>query len=176
MHLPWRDLAPGPGPAISTSLLPEEAAKLAELAKGGDVLEVGSAFGFSTVTMALVARNVTAVDPHTGHGSYEALHGNLDAYGASSAVEVLRGMSQVELPFLSEYDYRFDLAFIDGDHTAAAVQHDVMWALRLLKPGGILACHDFGEDCCCPDVRPTLDRMFPDGPDELVGTLFLVRP
>lgn len=182
MHLPWRDVAPGPGPAIPTSLLDVEAARLAEFAEDRDVLEIGSAYGYSTVIMALAdARVVVTVDPHTAHDSYGALHANLGMYNVSDRVWVLRGTSQAELPHFNRGAERrfdldgFDLVFVDGDHTAAGVEHDVTAALQLLRPGGVLACHDYGEDCCCPEVRPTLDRLFPDGPDELVGTLFVVK-
>ena len=32
----------------------------------------------------------------------------------------------------------------------------------VLAPGGVLACHDYGEECCCPGVRQALDELFPE--------------
>lgn len=176
MHLPWREMAPAPGPTILTSLLAEEAAKLAELAKGADVLEVGAAFGFSTVTLALTAQSVVSVDPHTAHDSYGTMWANLAAYRVAGRVSAYRCPSQDAGVSLRQAGTLFDVVFVDGDHRAAGVEHDVRLALDVLRPGGVLACHDYGEDCCCPEVRPTLDGLFPNGPDELVGTLFVVRP
>ena len=39
----------------------------------------------------------------------------------------------------------------------------------------MLACHDMGEDCCCPAVAAVLGKIFPGGPDELTGTLAIYR-
>lgn len=174
MHLPWRDLAPGPGPAIPTSLTEAETAELQRLAAGKDVLEIGSAFGYSTVALALVARFVDAVDPHTAHGSRSALEANLGFYGVRNKVSILHETSQHVLPNLAEAGITYDLVWVDGDHTAAGVEHDVTWALKLLKSDGVLACHDYAETCCCPDVGPTLRRLLGE-PDELVDTMAVYR-
>ena len=173
MHLPWRDMPPGPGwPPISTSLTGAEANRLAELADGQDVLEVGSAYGYSACVMALAgARHVTAVDPHTWLGSYDAMLSNLDACGVAGLVTVVRAASPGALAGLGP----FGLAFIDGDHGAAAVMADVEAALKVLAPGGVLAVHDYLETCCCPGVQHALDALYPAGPSELVDTLFVVK-
>ena len=176
MHLPWRDAAPGDGPVISTSVLPEEAAALGRLAANGDVLEIGSAFGYSAVVMALAGAYVAAVDPHTWiPGSLAAMERNLAAYGVAEQVAILQEPSASAVSALAAEGTRFGLVFIDGDHSAEAVREDVALALTVLRPGGVLACHDYGEDCCCPGVRIALDGLFPGGPDELTGSLFVVK-
>jgi len=182
MHLPWRDVAPGDGPAISTSVQPEEAAALAQLASGaGEVLEIGSAFGYSAIVMALAGAHVTAVDPHTWvPDSLAGMERNLVAYGVTDRVAIL---AESSAPVLATFALAiahvpltpFGLVFIDGDHSAPAVRADVDAALKVLRPGGVLACHDYGEDCCCPGVRQALDEAFPGGPDELTGSLFVVK-
>ena len=54
MHLPWRGMPVGDdGLRVSTSLTGNETQALAGLAAGCDVLEVGSAFGYSAAVMAL---------------------------------------------------------------------------------------------------------------------------
>jgi predicted O-methyltransferase YrrM len=177
MHLPWRDVAPGAGPAISTSVTDAEAAMLGRLAAGRQVLEVGSASGYSAVVMALAgADHIVAVDPHTWiPGSYEAMLANLAAYQVTDRVEIIREYSQSALPQLAGEDARFGLVFVDGDHSADAARHDLRWALKLLKPGGVLAVHDYLEDCCCPGVREAADGMFGEG-GEVTGTLLVVTP
>jgi len=173
VHLPWRGMPVGDdGLMISTSLTGDEAQALARLAPGRDVLEVGSAFGFSACVMALAgAAHVTAVDPHAWLASYQAMNANLGRAGVADVVTVIRGHSPGALDGLGP----FGLAFIDGDHDAASVTADVEAARKLLVPGGILACHDLGEDCCCPGVRQALEALFPGGPSEQVDTLAIYR-
>jgi predicted O-methyltransferase YrrM len=174
MHLPWRDVPAGlASPLISTSLTAAESDRLAELAAGRDVLEIGSAYGFSACVMALAgAKHVTAVDPHTWLGSHEAMVSNLDKAGVAESVTIVRDASPAALAGLGP----FGLVFVDGDHSAEAVAADVAAARAALDDGGVLAVHDYGEDCCCPGVRAALDILFPGGPDELVDTLFVVAP
>ena len=174
MHLPWRGMPVGDdGLMVSTSLTGNEAAALAGLAAGKDVLEIGSAFGFSACVMALAgARHVTAVDPHTWLNSHEAMVSNLAACGVTGQVTIVRGHSP---GILATIPGPFGLVFIDGDHGAAAVMADVEAARKLLAGGGVLACHDLGEDCCCPGVRDALDALFPGGPSEQVDTLAIYR-
>jgi hypothetical protein len=63
--------------------------------------------------------------------------------------------------------------WIDGDHEAHTVAHDMHRARRLLRPGGTLACHDYGEETC-PGVRQALDAWKP--PPWLVDTLGIYGP
>lgn len=65
MHMPWRDVSLDEGPFISTSVTVREAAELAGFADGQAVLEIGSAFGYPAVMMALAGGQVTAIDPHS---------------------------------------------------------------------------------------------------------------
>ena len=171
-QLVWRDVAIDGGHPINTSLTEAETAELQRLAKDGDVLEIGSAYGYSTAALALVAKSVVAVDPHLTHGSEGDLNANLRAYGVREKVDIRVGYSQAVLPELAFY--RYDLIWIDGDHTAQVVEHDVTWALKLLKPGGHIACHDYDE-VTCPGVRTALDKLF-GGPGELTDTLAVYQP
>lgn len=159
---------------IMTSLTQAEADRLALLAEDRNVLEIGSAYGFSTVVMALTGGEVTAVDPHTAMGSASAFHANLSRAKVERNVRPITKFSQEALPILARWELRFDLIFVDGDHTTAGVEHDLKWSLELLKPGGILAVHDVLETCCCPDVGPAVDRMLP--PYELVDSMAVVIP
>lgn len=172
MQLIWRDIAIGDGKPINTSLTLAETAELQRLAKDGDVLEIGSAYGYSTCALALVAKSVVAVDPHLTHGSEGDLWANLMAYGVRYKVDIRVGYSQEVLPQLDGNKY--DLVWIDGDHTAQVVEHDVTWALKLLKPGGHIACHDYDE-VTCPGVRMALDKLF-GGPGDLTDTLAVYQP
>ena len=173
MKLEWQPVAPGDGPTISTSLTAAETAELQRLAAGGDVLEVGSAYGYSAIAMALAGGRVYAVDPHQWLASYDVMVANLAAYGVADRVEIVRLDSRYLLPTLVGTDRRFDLVWIDGDHAADTVAHDVAYARQLLKPTGTLACHDYDEDTC-PGVRQALDAWKP--PPRLVDTLAVYGP
>jgi predicted O-methyltransferase YrrM len=173
MKLEWRDVSIGDGPAISTSLTLNETAELQRLAKGAEVLEIGSAFGYSTVVLASVADLVVAVDPHQALRSLEALRANLGLYGVRQRVDIRVGRSQDFLPGMVKGGRRFDLVWIDGDHEAIGVAYDLTWSLQLLRPTGTLAVHDYGEDTC-PDVRLALDAW--KVPPRLVDTLAIYGP
>lgn len=169
MKLEWRDVVIG-NTVINTSLTHAETAVLQGLAKGKDVLEVGSAYGYSTVALGLVARSVTAVDPHTGHNSFQAMVDNLEANGLTGKVRWIVGRSQDILPTL--VSATFDLVFVDGNHEQPVVTHDIQWAQNLLRPGGVLALHDLDEDTC-PGVRQAVDLW--RQPDEVTDTLAVYR-
>jgi len=125
--------------------------------------------------MALAGGQVTAIDAHSWiPGSLETMTANMAAYGVADRVAILCETSYSEMPRLAAREASFGLIFVDGGHQAEAVRHDVGWALRLLAPGGVLACHDYSKDCCCPGVRQALDELFPEG-GELTNSLFVVR-
>lgn len=171
MKLEWRDVVLREGyPAINTSLTLAETEELQRLAAGKLVLEIGSAYGYSAVAMALAGGHVTAVDPHQQLGSYGPMMANVLAYGVASRVDIRVGEARQILPHLKA---EFDLVFIDGDHSAEAVGHDVMAARDLLKPAGFLTCHDYGE-ATCPGVKQWLDSW--KVPPRLVDTLAIYGP
>ena len=174
MRLPWREIAPGIGPVIDTSLTERETDELRRLAEDRDVLEVGSAYGYSAIAMALAGGRVLAIDPHVQHASYEAMQANLGFYNVADRVEIRRGDSRAVLPELAFAGRQFDLVWIDGDHTAEMVEHDITWARKLLREGGTLACHDYDEDTC-PGVRVAIDKIF-GGPAKLLDTLATFGP
>ena len=173
MFLPWRPVGVDGGPPILTAITDAETGVLATLAAdAGEALEVGSGFGYSAVVMAKAGALVTAVDPHAGElpGSLGIMTGNLQAYGVTT-VTVRVGTSQAILPACQLGT--FGLVFVDGDHTEATVVHDVEWAVKLLRPGGVLACHDYDEGTC-PGVKAALDRLM-GGPGDLTDTLAVYR-
>lgn len=169
MLLVWRNLAPGDGPPINTSVTQAETDALRRLAARRQVLEVGAAYGYSTVAMAQVATYLTSVDPHAWLNSCGALDANLAAYGVAERVRIDQRWSYDALPDLADQGETFDLIFVDGDHDEQAVAHDVGWARKLLAPGGVLCCHDYGEDTC-PGVRAALDCLL-GSPPKLIDTL-----
>lgn len=158
MKLDWRPVAIGDGPPISTSLTKGEANTLRRLAKDKVVLEVGAAYGYSTIILALTAKWVDSVDPHHALDSLNAYWGNLQTYGIDN-VTVHVKLNRQALPFFEEL---WDMVFIDGDHADSEVRFDVEYAKKLVKPGGVVVVHDYGEDTC-PAVAPVCDQLLPEG-------------
>jgi len=54
-----------------------------------------------------------------------------------------------------------DAAFIDGDHSEAAVLHDSRLARDLLRPGGVVVWHDYGNPAV--EVTRALDSLAAHG-------------
>lgn len=66
----------------------------------------------------------------------------------------------------------FDVVFIDGDHSAAAVRHDTDLARKVLGRGGLIIWHDY-HDLGTVDVRDVLqDSPLPGvtQPQHVAGT------
>jgi predicted O-methyltransferase YrrM len=170
-------------PDIEGWLLPEEGEALAELARGKRVLEIGSYCGLSTVCMARTADHVTAVDYFDGRGTpnpqntLDAFKANLDRYGVQDKVEVCHPDGEPPLPY-------YDLVFIDGAHDYESVRADIYKALDALKPGGLIAFHDYrrrpGEYDGRWDagVTQAVNELIADGAELLSthATLAVVRP
>jgi hypothetical protein len=54
-----------------------------------------------------------------------------------------------------------DVAFIDGDHSEHAVIHDSNLAFELVRPGGVIVWHDYGNQAV--EVTQALDRLCSEG-------------
>lgn len=156
-----------------------EGAELARLAEGKDVLEIGAYCGRSTICEAQVAKTVAVVDTFDGRGTAQegntraTFDRNLARYGVTDRVTVHKGESGVVLPCLPPI---FDLVFIDGSHDRESVAADAALASSVLRPGGLLAFHDYGGNDV--GVTEAVDELVGEGAEILrrVGTLAIVRP
>ena len=54
-----------------------------------------------------------------------------------------------------------DAAFIDGDHSAGAVRHDSEVARTIVRYGGVIVWHDYGNQSV--EVTQVLDGLYADG-------------
>jgi predicted O-methyltransferase YrrM len=166
-----------PLPSIDTSVTPEEAFRLRDLAKDRVVLEVGSWRGFSTVTMAQVAVKVHAVDWHRGDGhaghdeSLSYLMAALDDYEVRERVVVHVGSSAEMVP-LFPMGY-FDFAFIDAYHTAEAVRLDAELVIPRVRSFGLIGFHDYGDERF--SVTEVVDSLEGVRLEHVTGSLAVVR-
>lgn len=112
------------------------------------ILEVGSFEGRSALLWLRICPDatITCVDPFGGteHGEdYEAL---FDKNTRGKPVEKVRAPAEYGLVRLISrllQHHLFDVAYIDGDHTAGAAMRDAVLAWTLLRPGGLLIWDDY---------------------------------
>jgi predicted O-methyltransferase YrrM len=64
----------------------------------------------------------------------------LERLGWRSRVRFVR---QPSLEFMRTTSERFDLVFLDGDHSAVTVYRELAAASRLVNPGGFILLHDY---------------------------------
>ena len=146
---------------VEGQLTPKEIRFLALLAAAptasGDILEIGSFKGKSTIVLVKAAEltghpKVVAVDPLTspsitdphlgGQASgWDDFQANLRQAGVETHVEFYRQFSS-ELAKVWEPNRRIRLLWIDGDHTYSGARTDFDLFAPFLAEGGIVAFHD----------------------------------
>lgn len=127
------------------------------------MLEIGSWQGLSTICLASVAQRVISLDRFTGdkdtgrQDTYPAFDANLKRYGLRNKVAVMMG--DVE-DFVDVLGGRVGMVFVDGSHDDRSVYRDSLLAIRLTRPGDVIAWHDWrmpsvqnGIEQAC-DCRP----------------------
>jgi predicted SAM-dependent methyltransferase len=83
---------------------------------------------------------------------------NLKLFGLENHVTVWRGNSAYANEKIDKGG--LTLAFIDADHSYEAVKMDINLLALLVREGGILAGHDYGD--YCPGVVRAVDERFPE--------------
>lgn len=148
----------------------EELSFLAEVAeKSKTIIEVGSYRGRSARAMADNSPDdciIHCVDPwnfqifwNTGniqtvdHNDFGVFYMNLNDHLKSGKVKFHATNWENYYP-----DYQADFIFIDGDHTYDAATFDIGKALHYIKPGGLIAGHDYNWE----SVKRAVDQYFPE--------------
>jgi predicted O-methyltransferase YrrM len=160
MRLLWREVYVD-DVVFDTSVTDSEILALRALANDHRVLEIGTAYGYSACRMAQVAEAVITVDPHdaiTLPNSLDIARSNASRLNVYDNLVFIVGHSQSVMPVMTSLNMSFDLVFIDGDHLATVVYNDLLRGWSLLRSGGVLAAHDYGEDTC-PDVKHAIDNF-----------------
>ncbi len=141
-------------------------------------LEIGTHIGASSLFIALALAHtapeaaLTTVDivdvndpqngPWKGAGQPRPPREMAAHLGCADRIKFETGAAQSYMEGTKE---RFDLVFLDGDHSAAAVYREASLALLLLNPGGVILLHDY---------YPQGQALFPDG-SVITGPFMAVR-
>jgi predicted O-methyltransferase YrrM len=152
----------------------EELAALTEACRNKIVLELGSAYGGSTLAIAESAKIVHAVDwhygdPHLGEGD-TLLQYLANVRDRPNVVTHLGRFENVVPAFALGH---FQVAFIDGYHTYDQVKADIALVLPRLTERGMLIFHDYGLRDGTFNVTDAVDERFTV--TELVHTMAFVK-
>lgn len=152
--------------------LTEEEGKALQIgARRSDCLEIGSYLGRSAVCMAPGCKSLICIDPFTGdlggkeytrEGKYhyDTFLKNIAPWAhkithyrvySAFATQILQGKT-------------FDLIFIDGNHTFAYVLEDGKIWRPFLRPGGVMAFHDYQMG----EVAAGCTTAWGRGPDTII--------
>lgn len=157
----------------STAMSELETLALERHARDHLVLELGAELGYSTITMAKVARLVVSVDWHHGYNNLHqdtALQFLYNIKEQRAKIVPVIGSFQDVLPLLA--DASFDFIFLDGGHDVAGTLHCIEHARRLVRPGGMVATHDYGHPLCAE--KQVLDGLGIIPIPPVIGTLALL--
>jgi hypothetical protein len=125
---------------------------------GGTIVEVGSFLGRSAAFMAVEIANsgkkirFVCVDQFTGHlgaglfdgrCSIPTFHANMKRGGVSHLIEAMEMLSVDASKAFA--DASVDFVFIDAAHDYNNVRADICAWLPKVKPGGVIAGHDYGS-------------------------------
>jgi predicted O-methyltransferase YrrM len=134
-------------------------------------LEIGVAEGGSLVAFLFAAqgsvKRITLCDPWgkescgSGRGSHTHIDILLKRIGYDGTVQYLDGDSNVLIPQLTD---KFDVIFIDGDHSEKSAGTDLLNCWPLLNEGGYLAFDDTGAPAL-PWLKPMLIDFVKDHPE-----------
>lgn len=138
------------------------------------IVEVGSWQGRSTRALADHCPGVVyAVDPwsgdyYTNGGALHRIRTDVaEAFAQHLADHIARGRVRprrgeflaLHAALVHELGRTVDLLFLDGDHREATVAAEIVAARALVRPGGILAGHDYSHRSW-PGVRAAVDAAF----------------
>ena len=163
----------------------------------GDIAEIGSWMGKSTVTIARSLLDhgirdcrVFAIDPHQGtpadrlplgelDSTLPVLQSNLRAAKVERLVEPLVMTADDGAVELARRGVRLRMAFIDGPHDEDSVRSQIRAYRPLVRPGGLMAFHDCDpEGGAFPGVWRALESELLGGEADIVdhaGVLWVAR-
>ncbi len=126
--------------APRVSVTRDEARILMELARGKDVIEIGTGLGVSAQALACHAARVATIDPDPW--VEEHVWPMLKGY----AINPLRSMDELKKRYRDWGSHKFELAFIDGMHDCESVTRDIESVVPYMMLGCLIVLHDFNHE------------------------------
>ncbi len=123
------------------------------------VVEIGSFFGVATRHIASLLPEDSkfyAVDPWEMYqNSYEQFLSNIIISGLASKITPVKQQSTIAIDFFRQFNKKFDLIYIDGDHETEAVVTDLENYYPLLTQTGVMC----GDDWLLKTVRAGIQQF-----------------
>ncbi len=129
------------------------------------ILEVGTHIGCSTVHIALAVKKLRELGTDTNFLSVDvkdvndpvakpwlvsrAKHSPAELVEMLGCRDLVQFQTSKSVDFLRTCEDKFDFIFLDGDHAATTVYHEVPAALTCLAENGVILLHDY-----FPDTKP----------------------
>jgi predicted O-methyltransferase YrrM len=147
--------------------------------KARQAVEIGMAFGVSTLCLCDALSQVTsinsatpprlvAMDPDQSTGWRGVGIHQIATAGFSELVDFREEPSQLVLPDLVRKEQRFQIAFIDGWHTFDHALIDFFYVDQLLETGGVIIFDDVGY----PSINALVRFVLSNRDYELVEALY----
>lgn len=117
------------------------------------ILQIGTYEGVTAELFALMVKKVITIDPYD-IGYNFAQESKKDLIRAEKlAKQRLKKYDNVEMLKMTSQSFfttslkfkHFDAVYIDGDHTELGIIFDLTHAPDFIRPGGIIAIHDWGD-------------------------------
>jgi len=128
---------------------------------GKKALEIGCWLGWSACHLALAGVELDVVDPllereDIRQSVIDSIQGALNASGVQTSVTLVPGYSPQRVEELAnEFNRKWSLIFIDGEHGAPGPLNDAIVCEKLAEEDAIILFHDLAA----PDVAKGLDYL-----------------
>ena len=128
---------------------------------GKKALEIGCWLGWSACHLALAGVELDVVDPllereDIRQSVIDSIQGALNASGVQTSVKLVPGYSPQKVEELAnQFNRKWSLIFIDGEHGAPGPLNDAIACEKLAEENAIILFHDLAA----PDVAQGLDYL-----------------
>lgn len=87
---------------------------------------------------------------------------------------ILLGKVKPVKEYFTYFGQRADMIFLDGDHRADTLRHDIECAEKMINPGGIICGHDYTHEHW-PGVKQAVDEHYNGKEIEFTSSIWSVK-
>ncbi len=121
------------------------------------IVNIGACFGTSALALLEAKPEAVIFSIDVAECPLEREHIQQAGLDTTRVIRVLGRSQEIGL----YWPQPVDMVFVDGQHDRQAVVDDIHAWRRHVKPGGIIAFHDYGAPIC-PEVKPAVDSVMGD--------------